>query len=653
MLKALFLDRMCPKDEAERFNRYASMKSNVRAQTMLCPPVALQVSSINRRWLGVDPLILSCFDEDFPDSSHDPITFFAFRSSLANHGFIRFTSDVLNVDIQIMNQLASNALIMTDEVDKNKRSSTIIVSAEPEKIPQRLGVAGLALHYANIINQIDTTLSAFQVKAEMEKTLQWLVPLDTNTTKAHQGFGWVGEWANSGHEFGKSIATNINPARVQTLYHAHKHKTDKHILDLVILLHRLISVIRNRDCSFHSQSAHFPTDKGMVLRSKMQRNPSLNNFTKPRIQLSKEERNLLDKACRSSGPALGRSKSQDFAILKKGNKKVCALSRSAGNSPIRNINARHCSENPNLLDVIDGLDPRFSANLIVEFCNLLSHLASGLHEDEVWDKESFYTFMKFVDASLCRFCKLKLSVQKFRLSTGHHDVDESFFLLDKWIGLVVENEVKTLDLNLIKHYEPMLNSMFFNSSDFPPETIELDLCPQIPISSINAPCPWEVGFDRERPLETNLKDFLRASNQIKDLCIDVKSRENSSELDKFQRSSPSPPCEVGHLDLFLERVPPNYAAFLSGLLSVCHPRILSLEGWNNTDNFFQWLYDELRKRDAKCCSSHSIKCWWHDLKDCKIDGFTQYGDADDADIDDSMIMLLKIPPGILKFHLDW
>ncbi|TXG68979.1 hypothetical protein EZV62_003914 [Acer yangbiense] len=30
-----------------------------------------------------------------------------------------------------------------------------IASAEPEKIPQRLGVAGLALHYANIINQID------------------------------------------------------------------------------------------------------------------------------------------------------------------------------------------------------------------------------------------------------------------------------------------------------------------------------------------------------------------------------------------------------------------------------------------------------------------------------------------------------------------
>ncbi|TXG68963.1 hypothetical protein EZV62_003898 [Acer yangbiense] len=421
----------------------------------------------------------------------------------------------------------------------------------------------------------------------------------------------------------------------------------------------------------------------------------------------------------------------------------------------------------------------------------------GLHE--VWDKERFYTFMNFVDASLLRFCKLRFSVQKFRLSIGHPGIDGSYSLIDNWIGLVVENEVKTLDLNLIKHKASMLNSIFLDSLDSPPQTIELDLyvlytlpqtifsakslttlklcgckldhpsgtisfpflkelsldkvfvneqmvqelirecpllenlvfrycwgvkrfcvsnalklkvmeiftyydevecfkiaapsleectlwfekrmrscvidmtkCPslnyfnlvganltdqqfhnivskfpllenlylclcnfltnvtfssnrlkklefdncyglkvididtpnlvsfsyhsdQIPISSINAPCPWEVGFDSGRPLDTrwhlNLKDFLGTSKQIKDLCIYVKSRE--------------------------------------------------------------WLYDELRKRDAKCCSSHSIKCWRHDLKDCKIDGFTPYGDADNADIDDSMIKLPKIPSGVLKFHLVW
>jgi hypothetical protein len=41
-------------------------------------------------------------------------------------------------------------------------------------------------------------VTAAQIKAEMEKTLRWLVPIANNTTKAHHGFGWVGEWANTG-----------------------------------------------------------------------------------------------------------------------------------------------------------------------------------------------------------------------------------------------------------------------------------------------------------------------------------------------------------------------------------------------------------------------------------------------------------------------
>ncbi|KAK1575156.1 hypothetical protein Q3G72_003091 [Acer saccharum] len=91
------VDRMRPKEEAERFNRYASMKSNVRAQKRLCPPVALQVSSLNRRWLGVDPLILSCFDEDYLDSMQEEaeylVKFFVIRHSMANLLLIRSTSE--------------------------------------------------------------------------------------------------------------------------------------------------------------------------------------------------------------------------------------------------------------------------------------------------------------------------------------------------------------------------------------------------------------------------------------------------------------------------------------------------------------------------------------------------------------------------------
>ncbi|GJM88669.1 hypothetical protein PR202_ga04760 [Eleusine coracana subsp. coracana] len=73
-------------------------------------------------------------------------------------------------------------------------------SQEPAKHHNRLGPAGLALHYANIINLIDTILTGTQLKAEMEKTLRWLVPFANNTLKAHHGFGWVGEWANTGSD---------------------------------------------------------------------------------------------------------------------------------------------------------------------------------------------------------------------------------------------------------------------------------------------------------------------------------------------------------------------------------------------------------------------------------------------------------------------
>ncbi|KAF5948078.1 hypothetical protein HYC85_014035 [Camellia sinensis] len=134
-----------------------------------------------------------------------------------------------------------------------------------------LGVAGLELHYANLINQIDNIVSISvylppnmrdqlyhglpnsvkialcsrcqtidtkeeltipQIKAEMEKTLQWLVSVATNT---------------SNNEFGKKGDTHNNVIRLQTLHHANMHKTDHYILEMATWLHRLISVVRHRD----------------------------------------------------------------------------------------------------------------------------------------------------------------------------------------------------------------------------------------------------------------------------------------------------------------------------------------------------------------------------------------------------------------------
>ncbi|XP_061346852.1 protein PSK SIMULATOR 1-like isoform X2 [Gastrolobium bilobum] len=142
---------------------------------------------------------------------------------------------------------------------------------------QRLGPAGLALHYANIVLQIDTLvarsssmpantrdslyqslppnvkstlrsklpnfhvvkeLNVAEIKQEMEKTLHWLVPIATNTAKAHHGFGWVGEWANTGSELNKkTVKTDV--MRIETFHHADKDKVENYILELLLWLHRL------------------------------------------------------------------------------------------------------------------------------------------------------------------------------------------------------------------------------------------------------------------------------------------------------------------------------------------------------------------------------------------------------------------------------
>lgn len=237
---------------------------------------------------------------------------------------------------------------------------------------QRLGTAGLALHYANIITQIDTLVSRSgsvpsntrdslyqglpprikshlrsklqsfhvkeeltvpQIKAEMEKTLQWLVPIANNTTKVHHGFGWVGEWANTGTQL------NRNPSgseiiRLETLYHADKDKTEAYILDLVVWLHHLIS--RSR-----------PTNGAMQSPKKSPiRSPSHNNHSKDASadnksngqtsSLSQEDQNMLRNVRNWKHMTPGISKSQEFRT---GNARLyedIKLSKSSSHSPMTN-----------------------------------------------------------------------------------------------------------------------------------------------------------------------------------------------------------------------------------------------------------------------------------------------------------------------------
>ncbi|XP_073018552.1 protein PSK SIMULATOR 1-like isoform X4 [Primulina eburnea] len=170
------------------------------------------------------------------------------------------------VDIVLfLNQEISNAFGNTEEKTPEKGSVTY---------QQKLGSVGLALHYANIILQIDAIAArsnsippnsrdtlyqsltpnfkaslrskthffhiekkpnVADIKDEMEKTLCWLVPMATNTVKAHHGFGWVGEWANTG------TVGAIDVMQMETLHHADRQKTEAYILELLLWLDYLVN----------------------------------------------------------------------------------------------------------------------------------------------------------------------------------------------------------------------------------------------------------------------------------------------------------------------------------------------------------------------------------------------------------------------------
>uniref|UniRef100_A0ACD5UWT4 Uncharacterized protein n=1 Tax=Avena sativa TaxID=4498 RepID=A0ACD5UWT4_AVESA len=151
------------------------------------------------------------------------------------------------------------------------------LSSESTVNSPRLGPAGLALHYANNIIQIYSIVSRSgyvpansrdalyqglpprvrlalpnrlrtssmpreltidQIRAMMEKTLKWLVPMAINTTCA-RGFLRFSEWAKSGTErVGRGPG---RPDVIETLYHADKTRTEAYILELVVWLHHLVS----------------------------------------------------------------------------------------------------------------------------------------------------------------------------------------------------------------------------------------------------------------------------------------------------------------------------------------------------------------------------------------------------------------------------
>ncbi|KAF3337716.1 hypothetical protein FCM35_KLT18303 [Carex littledalei] len=264
---------------------------------------------------------------------------------------------------------------------------------------QSLGPAGLSLHYANIITQIDSIASRSSsvhrntrdtlyqglpprikyalknrlqplplaqevplplVRTSIENTLQWLVPMASNTTRAHHGFGWVGEWANTGGEVRRSngpVQTEV--IKIETLYHADKVKTDAYILDLLTWLHHLISQTRplNGGNSSPSKSPvrSPPKIKQLTLSLKPQNTESSSsNANSTRENPEKKVCKIVSKKYR------GLSKSQEFE--RKCNLKLRKndrLSKSTGNwlPPVVDLEA----ERIRVLDMMDRVD--FARNI--------------------------------------------------------------------------------------------------------------------------------------------------------------------------------------------------------------------------------------------------------------------------------------------------
>ncbi|XP_026390558.1 uncharacterized protein LOC113286055 [Papaver somniferum] len=280
---------------------------------------------------------------------------------------------------EVMEKLVEVVKLIHQEISEAFGNNYI--SSGPNQNTQRLGQSGLVLHYANIINQIESisclvshpnslppntrdtlyqglppTVKAglrshlqlvdpmkfteLQIRAEMEKTLSWLVPLASNTTKAHQGFGSVGEWANTCNSFNKRPNVQNNSTRLQTLYHADKERTELCILELVTWLHHLISRIRQR---YYGIKPLMPVrsskpKKNLVLRLEIKQDqpasnahpiadtPPSTSSTITRIekihQLPKQDQSLLQHAGMKTIQNPGISKSQDLSTMAKGKMKV-------------------------------------------------------------------------------------------------------------------------------------------------------------------------------------------------------------------------------------------------------------------------------------------------------------------------------------------
>lgn len=240
--------------------------------------------------------------------------------------------------------------------------------AESTNSDNRLGPAGLALHYANMIIQIDTLvarssnmppnmrdalyqslpptlksslrsklktfhvkeeMTVKEIKDEMEKTLGWLVPIATNTAKAHHGFGWVGEWANTGSDGNRKPALQNDVVRIETLHHADKDKTESCVLEMLLWLHHLAT----RSKAISNTEGNKTTLKSTPLPKANQQPEDLVANARSPVLMPEDQEMLQAVTKKRQTPGISRS--LDFDTEKISLRKRSSLTRSNSHSPRR------------------------------------------------------------------------------------------------------------------------------------------------------------------------------------------------------------------------------------------------------------------------------------------------------------------------------
>ncbi|MQL71189.1 hypothetical protein Taro_003510 [Colocasia esculenta] len=158
---------------------------------------------------------------------------------------------------------------------------------------------------------------------------------NVHSTRAHHGFGWVGEWANTGSEVNRKPSGQTDLIRIETLHHADKEKAEVYILDLVVWLHHLVSQSRPANGGVRSpikSPIRSPTQTTATISLRSDKRPGA-----PSPVLTQEDRDMLrDVYFRKLTPGI--SKSQEFDTAKTRLSKHNRLSKSSSHSPSSGVN---------------------------------------------------------------------------------------------------------------------------------------------------------------------------------------------------------------------------------------------------------------------------------------------------------------------------